>query len=359
MQGATTQRFQFGGSKAIGICAKLRRPRRPDQAPDDPWVAGTDFSWLLSLAYHWHEQFNWRAQDARLTGFDQYPVKTNSDVGLQYLHVPGFLRRPTPRPMGPSRYGDTPEDTFTVIVPNQPCFGPSLQPVQLRSSVEKIADVLVDRRPCTPGGDRGAPIEWAAYMKRHCVGPTFEPAAAVRRPSMVEGNGPAEHACVMAMPTWWHEELSYKSLMVTRRRRWSKCSRTRLSGRDEWITKRLRAWSACGDGLNSIFLMGDIQANVSSYCFSEAIGSSFWPYDARRHGPWPIPDGYNADVTVSFHDFTNEIILPQRARAECNFTDIRPRSVTPQGRHFVAPEQPEASASEIRAFYHPRKRSRL
>ena len=83
-----------------------------------------------------------------------------------------------------------------------------------------------------------------------------------------------------------------------------------------------------------------------------AIGSSFWPYYARMHGPWPIPDGGIA-VPTGYAEFPHEILSPPRSLAARTYSDIRRWTVMPRGGHFAAMEQPEALAAEVRALFRP------
>jgi microsomal epoxide hydrolase len=94
-------------------------------------------------------------------------------------------------------------------------------------------------------------------------------------------------------------------------------------------------------------------ANIALYWFTGAIGSSFWPYYARRHGPWPLPEGATVGVPTGYGAFPREILRPPRALAAHTFTDLRRWSVLPRGGHFAAMEQPEALADEVRAFFRP------
>jgi pimeloyl-ACP methyl ester carboxylesterase len=103
----------------------------------------------------------------------------------------------------------------------------------------------------------------------------------------------------------------------------------------------------------SVFTMDQILANIGLYWFTGAIGSSFWPYYARMHGPWPIPDGATIKVPTGYCEFPREILRPPRSLAERTYTDIRRWSVMPRGRHFAAMEQPDALAREIREFFRP------
>ena len=43
--------------------------------------------------------------------------------------------------------------------------------------------------------------------------------------------------------------------------------------------------------------------NITLYWVTGAIGSSFWPYYARMHGPWPIPEGETVDVPTGYAEF--------------------------------------------------------
>ena len=94
-------------------------------------------------------------------------------------------------------------------------------------------------------------------------------------------------------------------------------------------------------------------ANISLYWFTGAIGSSFWPYYARMHSPWPIPEGTTVDVPTGYAEFPKEILRPPRSLAARTYTNIRRWSRMPRGGHFAALEQPEALAREIHAFFNP------
>jgi pimeloyl-ACP methyl ester carboxylesterase len=93
--------------------------------------------------------------------------------------------------------------------------------------------------------------------------------------------------------------------------------------------------------------------DIMLYWVTGAIGSSFWPYYARMHGPWPIPEGSTVDVPTGYVEFPKEILRPPRSVAARMYTDIRRWTVMPQGGHFAALEQPEALSEEIRAFFRP------
>jgi pimeloyl-ACP methyl ester carboxylesterase len=87
-----------------------------------------------------------------------------------------------------------------------------------------------------------------------------------------------------------------------------------------------------------------------------SIGSSFWPYYARMHRPWPVPDNAKIAVPTGYSEFPREMLRPPRSLAARTYTDIRRWTVMARGGHFAAMEQPEALAAEIREFFRPLRR---
>jgi microsomal epoxide hydrolase len=88
------------------------------------------------------------------------------------------------------------------------------------------------------------------------------------------------------------------------------------------------------------------------YWVTGAIGSSFWPYYARMHGTWPIPQGGRINVPTGYIEFPKEMLLPPRSAAE-RIYNIQRWTKMDKGGHFAALEQPEALVREIRAFFKP------
>ncbi len=105
-----------------------------------------------------------------------------------------------------------------------------------------------------------------------------------------------------------------------------------------------------------MFTKDQLLAIIALYWFTGAIGSSFWPYYARMHGPWPIPQGEAVTVPAGYCEFPHEILRPPRSLAERTLSNIHRWSVMERGGHFAAMEQSEALAQEIRAFFRPLRR---
>ena len=56
---------------------RLSRTRFPDQAPGESWAYGTDLGYMRSLVEYWRDNFDWRAEEARLKrvlGLHRWPI---------------------------------------------------------------------------------------------------------------------------------------------------------------------------------------------------------------------------------------------------------------------------------------------
>ena len=115
--------------------------------------------------------------------------------------------------------------------------------------------------------------------------------------------------------------------------------------------EKFRAWTDNAGSPEDAVSRDAMLANIALYWFTGAIGSSFWPYYARMHGPWPVPDGETIKVPMGYAEFPKEILSPPRSLAQRTYADIRRWTRMPKGGHFAALEQPEALAREVVAFF--------
>ena len=89
------------------------------------------------------------------------------------------------------------------------------------------------------------------------------------------------------------------------------------------------------------------------YWVTGCIGSSFWPYWARRHGEWVLDDvvaaGGRLRAPLTYLDFPKEIVHVPRAVAERVF-DIERWEEPDYGGHFPALEATDVLADSLRRF---------
>ena len=379
---AAVQAFQLHVQQSAidDLRDRLARTRFPDQAPGEPWAYGTDVAYLKALVEYWGSRFDWRAQEARLNAFPQFKVPLHGS-DLHYLHVPGQGPKPyplllshgwpgsvfefldiIPRLTDPARFGGDPADAFTVVAPSLPGYGLSFTAGQRRFSLEMMADCFADlmtgvlgyERFAAQGGDWGAFVtsRLGAVHADKLIGIHVNLLAVRRDPGMLSNPTPEEREYLGELEVWLKEETGYQWIQGTRPQTLAFGLSDSPAGLAAWIVEKFRAWSDCGGDVESVFTMDHLLANISLYWFTGAIGSSFWPYYARMHGPWPIPEG-GVTVPMGYAAFPREILRPPRSVAEKVYKDIRRWTAMPKGGHFAAMEQPVALAREIVEFFRP------
>ena len=358
---------------------RLLNVRLPDEPPLAPWSTGTSVAYLKELLDYWADGFDWRAQEAKLNAFRQFTVPL-AGIDVHFIHEQG--KGPDPIPLllchgwpgsvmefykllpmltDPARFGGDPADAFTVIAPSLPGYVFSFKPGQKRFGVEEIAEVLAAlmtdvlgyKRFGAQGGDWGAFIASRlgfAFPER-MVGIHLNLLAVRRDTKILASPSPEEKVFLDQLNFFLKEETGYQWIQGTKPTTLAFALTDSPAGLAAWLVEKFRTWTDCGGYPETALTRDEMLAGIMLYWATGAIGSSFWPYYARMHGPWPIPEGSTVDVPTGYVEFPKEILRPPRSVAERMYTDIRRWTVMPKGGHFAALEQPEALAEEIRAFF--------
>lgn len=367
--------------------ARLARTRWPDAPADAGWRCGTDLDYLKRLVAYWQTEYDWRTHEVMLNRARQYTADLGG-VRLHFIHEPGTGPDPLPLLMShgwpgsvwefhkvipmltdPVRFGGDPSDAFTVIAPSLPGYAFSHNPRQ-RFSVESIAtifftlvtDVLGYPRFGTQGGDWGAFVtSRMAWEHPEAVAGLHLNFLPVRRDPQLFERLKAESGetrqFLEALQHFLAEETGYQAIQGTKPQTLAFGLTDSPVGLAAWIVEKFQTWTDNHGDLDGYLGRNELITNIMLYWTTGAIASSFWPYYARLHGPWPIPDGAAIAVPMGYAEFPKEILKPPRAVVESLFRDIRRWERMPRGGHFAALEQPEALAREIREFFRPlRKR---
>jgi pimeloyl-ACP methyl ester carboxylesterase len=373
--------LHFPPEPLADLRARLIRTRWPDEPPHEPWSSGTSVAYLRTLLDYWRIEFNWQAQEALLNRFHQFTVPL-SGIDLHFIHEPG--RGPSPMPLllshgwpgslfeftqiiplltDPANHGGDPSDAFTVVAPSLPGYTLSFKPGQPRFGVEEIADafaalmsdVLGYRRFGAQGGDWGAFItSRLGYQYPERLAGIHLNLLAVRRdPKSVANPTDEERAFLGELEHWLKEETGYQWIQGTKPQTLAFALSDSPVGLAAWFVEKFRTWTDCGGNPENALTRDEMLADITLYWLTGAIGSSFWPYHARMHRPWPIPEGATVDVPMGYAEFPAEILHPPRSIAERMYTKIQRWTRMPKGGHFAALEQPEALALEIREFFRP------
>ncbi len=74
---------------------RLARTRWPDEVQGAGWDYGTNLDYLKALVAYWQNQFDWRAQEARLNQFAQFRAEIDG-FGIHFIHERGQGPKPLP-----------------------------------------------------------------------------------------------------------------------------------------------------------------------------------------------------------------------------------------------------------------------
>jgi len=373
--------LEVAGDALADLRARLDRARWPDEPPLEPWATGTSVAYLKGLVDYWRTGFDWRAQEAKLNAFRQFKVPLGG-IELHYIHEAG--KGPAPMPLllshgwpgsvveflrliplltDPARHGGDAADAFTVVAPSLPGYTLSFKPGQPRFGVERIADVFAELMTDVLGygrfGAQGG--DWGSFVTsrlgyrnaERMIGIHLNLLPVRRDPQMLSNPTAEEKRYLAELAHWLKEETGYQWIQGTRPQTLAFGLSDSPVGLAAWLVEKFRAWTDCGGDPANAISRDDMLANITLYWATGAIGSSFWPYYARMHGPWPIPEGATVDVPTGYVEFPKEILRPPRSVAARVFTDIRRWTAMEKGGHFAALEQPEALAREIREFFRP------
>ncbi len=362
----------------VDLRERLARVRWPDEIPGSGWRYGTDLGSMKELVAYWRDAYDWRKHEALLNGFRQFTAPV-AGIELHFIHEEGHGPRPLPLLLchgwpgsvwefhkliplltDPARFGGDPADAFTVVAPSLPGYGFSFRPNQPRFGVVEIADalallmteVLGYRRFGAQGGDWGAFVvsRLGVVHADHLIGIHLNLLALRRDVSRPEHPTEEERTYLDELRHWLNEETGYQWIQGTKPQTLAYGLTDSPVGLAAWIVEKFRSWSDCGGEIERRFTKDVLLTNVMIYWVTGAINSSSWPYYARRHEPWPIPNGQRITVPTAYAAFPREIVRPPRAWAERVY-NIQRWTPMPAGGHFAALEEPKALAADIRAFF--------
>jgi microsomal epoxide hydrolase len=359
---------------------RLARARFPDEPPDAGWRYGAELAYVKALAAYWSERYDWRRWEIELNRFRQFTAPV-AGIDLHFIHEEGHGPRPMPLllshgwpgsvwefhkilPMltDPARFGGDPADAFTVVAPSLPGYGFSFAPGQPRFGVPEIADVfaflmtdvLGYERYGAQGGDWGGFITAVLGLRQAQRLTGIHMNLLPLRRDVARPDAPTddEKKYLQELGDFLREETAYQMIQGTKPQTLAYGLTDSPVGLAAWIVEKFRAWSDCEGNVERRFSKDELLTNITIYWVTGAIGSSFWPYYARLHGKWPLPDGVRVEVPCGYAAFPKEIVRPPRAWAEKVF-NIQRWTVMRAGGHFAALEEPEALAADLRAFFRP------
>ncbi len=349
---------------------RLQRTRWPDEVTDAGWAYGANRTYMQELAAYWLNTFNWRKQEERLNSFPQFRAEIEG-LGVHFVHLRGKGLNPIPLILThgwPSSFYEMLElasllaESFDVIVPSVPGYGFSDIPLEPGMSRSKVAALFVKLmeglgydRFGVHGNDIGAVIQ--AYIARdhpekliglHTMMPT------VPSPAFLEDDTPmslTEERFAGLTRAWDREEGGYNLIQETRPQTLGYGLTDSPVGLAAWIIEKWRAWGALNRDLEKVFSRDDLLTNIAIYWLTGTANAAGRSYYERAHDPNSFEKGDRIRVPSGVALSMEPVQRAPREWVQRVYTDIRHWTEFDHGGHFMALEDPQSLATDIREFF--------
>lgn len=375
--------FNINVSDAVlaDLRERLARTRWPDQLDGAGWDYGTELGYLRALCEYWKNQFNWRAQEAKLNAFTQFTTKIDG-LRVHFIHqrspyapaLPLVITHGWPGSIfefhkiigpltEPEKHGGDARDAFHVVCPSMPGYGFSGAPIAPGFDIRRVAETniaLMDRlgyaRYGAQGGDWGSLASaWTARLAPgRIIGIHL---------NMTLGRKPADETKAAALTSeearrlqaarhFRDTETGYQAIQGTKPQTLGYALTDSPAGLAAWIAEKFRTWSDSGGDVESRFTKDELLTNIMIYWINGNITSSMrLYYENRETLRTGIADG-RIDTPTGFAVFPAELVRLPRAWCEEVYKVIHWTEM-PRGGHFAALEEPGLLVEDIRAFFRP------
>jgi microsomal epoxide hydrolase len=355
---------------------RLAHTRFPDQIDGTGWEYGISLEYLRELVAYWHDEYDWRAEEARLNELPHFRTRIDGQ-SIHFVHVrsprtsalplllmhgwPGSIVEfldVIPRLADPEAHGAPAADAFHVVAPSLPGYGFS-GPTRARGwDVRRVAHAFIELmrrlgygRYGAQGGDWGAQIATriGALDGDHCAAIHLNmPIAA--RPAEASPLGEEERADLAAMAHFQREESGYALQQGTKPQTLGVALNDSPAGLLAWIVEKFRTWSDCGGDPESSFPRDRLITNAMLYWVTGTITSSARLYWESRHSGALEEAPQLVAAPTGVARYPKEVLRFPRTWVERRYNVTR-WAVMPRGGHFAAMEQPELFADDLRSFF--------
>jgi epoxide hydrolase len=356
--------------------ARLSRTRFPDQIEGTGWEYGIPTEYLRQLVDYWQDEYDWRAEEARLNELDHFRT-TIDGQSIHFLHVrskhsdafpllithgwPGSIVEfldVLPRLVDPESFGGKPADAFHVVAPSLPGYGFSEPTRSTGWDEERIARAFAELMGTigyshygAQGGDWGAQVTSRIGL----VDPEHCEAIHLNMPIGVQPEEPGalteeEQADLAAMRQFIKEESGYANEQGTKPQTIGAALNDTPAGLLGWIVEKFRAWSDCEGDPENCFTRDQLITNVMLYWVTETITSSARLYRESRHRAQRPGDLPFVDVPTGVARYPKEVLRWPRSWVEGQYRVVH-WAVMDRGGHFAAMEQPELFVNDLRRFF--------
>jgi len=359
--------------------ARLGRTRWLDQIQGSAWEYGVDLQFLREICGYWRDQFDWKAQVEKLSGFHHYRYIADG-FGIHFIHERGKGSAPIPLILthgwpgsflemlriiplltDPANNGGDPSDSFDVVVPSMPGYGFSDRPIDrglntfaIAASWARLMNELGYSRFAAQGGDIGAGVSTILGLRHapRIIGIHLNYIPGSYRPPFEEGTKlkQVEEEFLQDAGRWYDQHGAYAHVQGTHPQTAAYGLNDSPAALAAWILEKFRDWSDCDGDLYRRFTRDELLSNVTLYWVTETIHSSFRLYYEGRKAPLHFGPGDFVHVPCAIAHFPKEAPFPPRNWVERGY-NVQRWTEMPRGGHFAAAEEPELLAEDIRAFF--------
>ncbi len=250
---------------------RLDQARLPDQIEDTGWEYGIPTDYLRVLVASWRDEYDWRAQEARLNQLEHFRTTVDGQ-SIHFVHArsehagalplllthgwPGSVVEfldVIPRLTTPEAFGGEAKDAFHVVAPSLPGYGFS-EPTRTRgwdvSRIARAFATLMARlgydRYGAQGGDWGAQVTTriGASDAEHCAGIHLNMPLADPPKDPVELSE-QDQADLESLQRFRLEESAYALEQGTKPQTLGAALNDSPAGLLAWIVEKFRSWSDC------------------------------------------------------------------------------------------------------------------
>ena len=358
---------------------RLRGTRYPDEIPGSDWDYGTNLAYLQELVEYWADEFDWRAQERQINGFDHFKTVIDG-LDIHFIHQRSPVADATPllishgwpgsflefmKVIGPLTdpvaHGGSARDAFHLVVPSIPGFGFSDKPqgrgygpAQMGDIFAKLMERLGYERYGVQGGDWGSVITTriAAEHPDRVIGLHLNLIGAGPPPGVEdpEAGVPArELERMRERDAFWAPERGYFAIQATKPQTLGYALNDSPAGLAAWIIDKVHVLCDCPGGHEEKFTKDELLANITLYWVTGTPTSAARIYYESGRGQGDVLERY-IDVPTAAALFPKEIFLPPRKWAEARYNIVQWTEM-PRGGHFAALEEPELYIEDVRKFF--------
>jgi microsomal epoxide hydrolase len=366
-------RIDVPQSQLDDLHRRLAAVRWPDEVPDAGWSHGIPLDYTQELTAYWRDEYDWRAQEARLNAVPQFRTVIDGH-DMHFLHVRSAVPDALPLVLthgwpgsvvefldvigpltDPAAHGGDPRDAFHVVVPTMPGFGWS-GPTPGGWSVKRVARAWVELmrrlgydRYAAHGGDFGSAVsrELGLIDPEHVVAiHVTQLFSAAVTPETADMSDPAEARAVERGFRYEYELGAYAMLQASRPQTLAYALTDSPVGQLAWIVERFKDWTDSTDAPEDAVDRDALLTNVMTYWLNGTAGSSARYYRDGAEN-WGEPDPAST-VPTAVAVMPQDIGSPVRRIAEQNNAIVRWTEFD-RGGHFAAMEEPDLVVADLRA----------